>query len=203
MKSIFVFLAAVLAPLSAAPALADPIQIVAFGGSSTYGALEARDRTYPFQLEQALRAKGHDVVVTNAGINGSRTTDGLARLDATIPDGTHIVLLEYGINDSFAKLPRSQTMANIETMVNKLRARGIQVFVLGYRGSSGLDALATKYNAAFMQFGFLGNENPSYRIQNDPQQQSQGVAHFNGAGYAKIVERMLPYVETLISRVRT
>ena len=107
--------------LVAAPAMAEPIRIVAFGGSSTYGAHAARDRTYPFRLEQALRAKGHDVVVINAGINGNRTADGLARMDAAIADGTHIVLVDYGINDSFAKLPRSQTMANIETMVTRLR----------------------------------------------------------------------------------
>jgi hypothetical protein len=54
-----------------------------------------------------------------------------------------------------------------------------------------------------MPFGFQGNEESRYRVANDPQLRTTGVAHFNCAGYDKIVERALPIVEALIARLKT
>lgn len=61
-----------LAVFGAAAAFAQTIKIVAFGGSSTYGQGLERYDAYPANLEKALRAKGHNVVVTNAGVSGDR-----------------------------------------------------------------------------------------------------------------------------------
>lgn len=44
--------------LSATAAVAQPIKIVGFGGSSTYGQGLERYDAYPAKLEKALRAKG-------------------------------------------------------------------------------------------------------------------------------------------------
>jgi lysophospholipase L1-like esterase len=74
--------------------------------------------------------------------------------------------------------------------------------LIGYRGSQGLDALAQKYDAKYSDFGFPGNGDQKYRISNDPQLRTQGVAHFNAAGYDMIVARIQPSVEELIARVR-
>ena len=54
----------------AAPAAADPVRIVAFGDSATAGELVPRAQAYPAQLQAALRKKGYDVTVKNAGVNG-------------------------------------------------------------------------------------------------------------------------------------
>jgi acyl-CoA thioesterase I len=91
-----------IAVLSATAAVAQPIKIVAFGGSSTYGQGVEHYDAYPAKLEKALRAKGYNVVVTNAGVSGDKTADGLRRLDRAVPD-SQIVIVEYGINDHFAK----------------------------------------------------------------------------------------------------
>src|SRR5471030_470097 len=50
-----------------------PIKIVAFGTSNTLGRYVARGSDYPAKLEAALRAKGHNVQVTNAGSHGAIT----------------------------------------------------------------------------------------------------------------------------------
>jgi acyl-CoA thioesterase-1 len=78
----------VLAALGATTAWAQPIRIVAFGGSSTFGQGLDRSDAYPAKLEKALRAKGFDVAVTNAGVSGDKIADGLDRLDRVVPAGT-------------------------------------------------------------------------------------------------------------------
>jgi acyl-CoA thioesterase-1 len=61
--------------------------IVALGASNTYGKGVARNQAYPAQLEAILRAKGANVRVINAGINGDTTEGMLQRLDRTVPQG--------------------------------------------------------------------------------------------------------------------
>ena len=54
---------------------------------------------FPEKLEAALKAKGHDVVIANAGVSGDTTSGGLSRLDWSVPEGTELVILELGAND--------------------------------------------------------------------------------------------------------
>ena len=111
-----VLLGIALAVAGVAAASAQPIRIVAFGGSSTYGQGVERYDAYPAKLEKALKAKGYNVTVTNAGVSGDKTADGLARLDRAVPAGTQIVIVEYGINDAFARIDQKTIQANLETM---------------------------------------------------------------------------------------
>ena len=67
---------AVLAMLAVGVASAEAATIVALGASNTYGKGVARNQAYPAQLEAILRAKGSNVRVVNAGINGD-TTEGM------------------------------------------------------------------------------------------------------------------------------
>lgn len=125
----------------------------------------------------------------------------MKRLDSAVPAGTHIAIVEYGINDRFARIDPNVTRDNLDTMLTRLRARGIEVLLLGYRGSAGLETLAEKHGALFTMFGFPGSDDPKYRVQGDPQERSQGVAHFNSAGYDVIVSRMLPLAAQLTQKV--
>lgn len=196
-----VLLGMALAVAGVASASAQPIRIVSFGGSSTYGQGVERYDAYPAKLEKALKAKGYNVVVTNAGVSGDKTTDGLARLDRAVPAGTQIVIVEYGINDSFARVDPQIIQANLETMLGRLKARGAEILLVGFRNVN-LEPLAQRYGAAYTNFAFANNGDAKYRVANDPQARTQGVSHFNAAGYDEIVARMLPQVEQLIARLK-
>ena len=65
----------------------------------------------PFRhkLEAALKAKGHDVAIANAGVSGDTTAGGLARLDWSVPDGTDGVILELGANDALRGIAPEET----------------------------------------------------------------------------------------------
>jgi acyl-CoA thioesterase-1 len=106
-------------------------QIVALGASNTRGMGVAFEATYPAQLEAMLRAKGYRGGVLNAGISGDTTTGMLARLDSAVPPDTRVVILQPGANDLRRRGggPAARE-ANIQQIVSRLRARGIQVVML-------------------------------------------------------------------------
>ena len=108
---------------AAAPAFA--ATVVALGASNTYGKGVARNQAFPAQLEAILRAKGLNVRVINAGINGDPTENMLRRLDSVVPKGTSVVILQPGGNDG--RKGRPDRTAEIES---RLSAKGIRVIML-------------------------------------------------------------------------
>jgi hypothetical protein len=171
------FVVAVTALFSTATAFAE-VRIVALGSSSIRGKGVPESEAYPAQLERALRARGHQVTVTNQGVNGDTTAGMLARLDSAAPPGTDIVVLKVEANDQVLyKVSPDVSAANIRTIVERLHARGTEVYLLKDM-KRGLTDLAV--------------ESPPLPV---------GRWHLNPAGYAIVVSRTLPAVEALVRKV--
>ncbi len=103
-------------------------QIVAIGASNVAGRGVSSSDAWPAQLEGMLAAKGRNVHVTNAGINGDTNAGMLARLDSAVPDGTRIVLLDrYGGGWNARRLGRGDQNAELAAIEAKLRGRHIRV----------------------------------------------------------------------------
>lgn len=107
--------------------------VVALGASNTYGKGVARNQAFPAQLETMLRAKGLNVRVVNAGINGDTTEGMLRRLDSAVPNGARAVILQPGGNDRRKGSP--DRTAEIQS---RLSARGIRVIILPNNAFRGL-----------------------------------------------------------------
>jgi acyl-CoA thioesterase-1 len=103
-------------------------QIVALGHSAVRGHV-AEDEMWPAVLERMLRARGSQVHVINAGVNGETTGEELARVDSAVPDGTRIVILAInGANDARRNIAGSaDAPANIAAIKSRLRARRIKI----------------------------------------------------------------------------
>lgn len=114
---------------AAGPSQARPLTVVAIGASNTTGFGVGEQNAYPAVLERLLRQKGIDARVTNAGVNGDVTTGMRNRLDAAVPKGTDIVILQPGGNDLRFFGSKEARSANIAAMVQHLHARGIRVMV--------------------------------------------------------------------------
>jgi acyl-CoA thioesterase-1 len=99
--------------------------IVALGASNTFGKGVTRDQAYPAQLQAILRARGLNVRVVNAGINGDTTEGMLKRLDKAVPNGTSAVILQPGGNDR-----RKGSADRTADIQSRLSARGIPVIML-------------------------------------------------------------------------
>ncbi len=126
---LWVCLFAALVTFAAAPLQARPLTIVAIGASNTSGFGVGEQNAYPAVLERLLRQKGIDVHVTNAGVWGDVTAGMRSRLDAAVPKGTDIVILQPGGNDLRFFGSKEARSANIAAMVQHLHARGIRVII--------------------------------------------------------------------------
>lgn len=129
MRVLFGTLVLAAALLAAAPLQARPLRIVAIGASNTTGFGVGGQNAYPAVLQALLRKKGIDAVVTNAGVNGDVTAGMLRRIDAAVPSGTDIVILQPGANDLRFFGTKEARTANIAAMTKRLQARGIRVIV--------------------------------------------------------------------------
>ena len=175
------FVVAVTALSSTATAFAE-VRIVALGDSGIRGKGVPESQAYPAQLEAALRSRGHQVTVTNQGINGDTTAGVLARLDSAVPPGTNIVILKIGINDLVNRHVSADTIAaNKRTIVDRLHAKGAEVYVL------------ENMQQGIVDRGDLHVE--SSRVLNSTNW------HLTPAGYAIVVRRTLPAIEALVRKV--
>lgn len=199
-------LLALLCALLPAPARAEPLRLVALGDSLTAGyGLNAGD-AFPVKLQAALKARGHDVVIENAGVSGDTASGGAARLDWSVPDGTQGVILELGANDALRGIDPAVTEKALDEALARLKARGIPVFIAGMlappnmggdyakRFNAIYPALARKYDAPLYPFFLDGVAGQTGLNQAD------GV-HPTPAGVDIIVARILPPVEAWLKTI--
>ncbi|MBS7537649.1 arylesterase [Ancylobacter lacus] len=191
----------------AGPARAEPLRLVAFGDSLTAGLGLPAKEAFPARLQAALKARGHDVVIENAGVSGDTTAAGLARLDWSIPDGTQGVILELGANDALRGLDPGLAEKALDEMLARLKARGIPVLLAGMLAPPNMGAaykqrfdalypaLAAKYGVPLYPF-FLDGVAGQGKLN-----QADGV-HPTAAGVDIIVERMLPAVEAWLATLK-
>jgi len=111
------------------PIEAATLNIVAIGASNTSGWGVGAQNAYPAVLQALLRKKGIAANVANAGVLGDVTAGMLSRLDAAVPKGTDIVILQPGANDLRFFGTKAARAANIAAMVAHLHARRIRVIV--------------------------------------------------------------------------
>jgi acyl-CoA thioesterase-1 len=159
--------AATAAPGQSAEVRGPERRILAFGDSLFAGYRLAEEEGYPEQLEAALRARGFDAQVADAGISGDTTAGGRQRiafvLDAMerAPD---LALVELGGNDLIRGLAPAEARANLAAILAELQARGVPTVLYGMRAppnagpeyQAEFDAmypeLAREYGAALVPF---------------------------------------------------
>ncbi len=182
------------------------LHVVAFGDSLTAGYNLPAGMDFATQLEKVLRAKGHKVRITNAGVSGDTTTGGLARFDWAVPETTDLVILELGANDALRGVSPAIARKNLETILQRLKARNIAVLLAGMRAPANWGAdyvrdfnaiypeLAKAYSVTLYPFFLDG-------VINRPELKLRDALHPNAAGVAEIVRRILPNVERVIRQI--
>jgi acyl-CoA thioesterase-1 len=136
--------------LLAGPSLSATINLVGLGDSLMAGYELAPEEAFPARLEKLLKDKGIDVTITNAGVSGDTSADGLARIDWSVPDGTQGVILELGANDALRGLSPDETRHNIEAAIQRLKARNIPVLLVGILAPPNMGSdYAEKFNPIY------------------------------------------------------
>ena len=78
---------------------AKSIKMVVLGDSLSAGLGLSASAAFPERLQKALKSKGIDADIINAGVSGDTSSGGRDRLDWSVPEGTRAVLVELGAND--------------------------------------------------------------------------------------------------------
>lgn len=110
---------------------ADTPTVLVFGDSLSAGYGMALPAAWPSLLQQKLGARWK---VVNASQSGETTAGGLTRLPAAL--GQHkpaVVLIELGANDGLRGLPVASARQNLASMIERSRASGARVLLVGMR----------------------------------------------------------------------
>lgn len=119
-------------PLVTPQAQAERPKIIAFGDSLTAGFGLAEKESYPYLLQQKLKADGYDYEVVNAGVSGDTSLGGLERADWVLEqENAKILILELGANDLLRGLPPAKMKGNLDKIIRKAKAKNIQVLLCG------------------------------------------------------------------------
>lgn len=198
---------ALLVHLSAASAQERPIRIVAFGDSLTAGYGLPPKSAFPARLQAALKARGHNVTVVNAGVSGDTTAGGLARLDWAVPDDADAVIVELGANDALRGLDPAAARKNLDAILKRIKSKGADILLTGMRAPRNhgpeytgtfdriFPALAREHDTLYYPFFLEGV------VLNGALNLGDGL-HPNAKGVDVIVQGILPHVEELITRVK-
>jgi acyl-CoA thioesterase-1 len=183
------------------------MKIVALGDSLTAGLGLLAQEAFPAKLQAALKAKGIDATVANAGVSGDTAAGGLERLDWSVPRDTDAVILELGANDALRGLEPALTQKALNAILDELAGRHVAVLLAGMKAPRNLGsdytakfdavypALAANHRVIFYPFFLEGVAADAHLNQGD------GM-HPTAAGVEVIVRHILPQVEELIARAR-
>lgn len=186
---------------------AETLKLVAFGDSLMAGYQLSAADAYPAKLEQALKARGIDVAIENGAVSGDTTSDGLSRLDWTIPDGTDGVLLELGANDALRGVSPVKTRQNLEAMLVRLKERGIAVLLFGMFAPPNMGKdYADAFNAMYPELGQAHGVSlyPFFLdgIVTESGLKLEDGMHPNQKGVDRLVEKTLPAVEKFVGAIK-
>ena len=186
-------------------AFAGATTILALGDSLTAGYGLDAGMSFPDKLQDALKAKGHDVTIINGGVSGDTAAQGAARLDWALTGDVKAVIIELGANDALRGLEPAQTEASLRQILDMLKKKNLPSLILGMKAPPNLGAdyqakfdgiypkLAQEYGAALYPFYLDGV------AANTDLNQADGI-HPNEKGLAIIVPKILPYAEALLPK---
>ncbi len=107
--------------------LSESAVILAFGDSLTHGNGAPPGEAYPDVLAGLLKR-----TVINAGVPGEVSAAGLERLPHLLAEHRpQLVILCHGGNDFLQRLDRERTAANLAAMIERCRASGADVILVG------------------------------------------------------------------------
>lgn len=198
---------AILLSLAAISAIAgEKIVLVTYGDSLSAGFDLEENQAFPAQLEKALSARGHTVRVVNASVTGDTTAAGLKRFEWSFPKGAHGAILELGANDALRGLDPAKTRSNLDELLKRMKAKGVEPMLAGMLAPRNLGVeytkkfdpiypeLAKKHDVLLYPF-FL------FDVAGKRELNLADGLHPNPDGVKKIVDQMLPLVEKLLSRI--
>ncbi len=188
------------------PAIAGTTTILALGDSLTAGYGLDAGKSFPDKLQEALKAKGLDVTLINAGVSGDTAAQGAARLEWALTGDVKAVIVELGANDALRGLDPAQAEAALRQILETLKKKNLPVLLLGMRAPPNLGAdYQAKFDGIYPKLAaqFGADLYPFYLdgVAAQPDLNQADGMHPNEKGLAVIVPRLLPFAEKLVTKL--
>jgi acyl-CoA thioesterase I len=185
---------------------ATPLKMVVLGDSLSAGYGLSGSDAFPAKLQKALKARGIDVDMTNAGVSGDTSSGGRDRLDWSVPEGTQAVIVELGANDALRGTDPGITRTALSDIVARLKARRIAVLLCGMVAPPNYgEDFAARFNSIYPDLAktagvplypfFLEGVAADARLN-----QADGM-HPTAEGIDVIVRNILPTVEAFLGSI--
>jgi len=104
--------------------------VMFYGDSLTAGYGLSTEEAFPAILEKKLNTNSIRCKVINAGLSGETSAGGLSRIDWVLRQPVDIFVLELGGNDGLRGLPLEQTKANLQAIIDKVKAKNPNVKIV-------------------------------------------------------------------------
>ncbi len=181
-------------------------RLLILGDSLTAGYGLPRGEGFQARLAAGLRARGIDIEIADGAVSGDTSAGGLARLDWVLAGGADAAIVELGANDGLRGLDPGEMARNLTAILDRLAAKHVKVLLSGmYPPSNFGPEYGREYRAVFDRL----SQRPGILYDSFFLDGVAGVAglnqadgiHPNAMGVARIVDRLLPMVERLLSEV--
>lgn len=182
----------------------DRPKIIAFGDSLTAGFGLTEKESYPYLLQERLKADGYDYEVVNAGVSGDTSIGGLERIDWVFEQtNVQILILELGANDLLRGIPVAKMKENLGKILKKAKDKNVKVLFCGMfaPGTMGAEyqrdymnafpALADEYDVEYLPFLLNGV------AQNKKLNQPDGI-HPNAEGEKVMTDNVYKALKPLL-----
>jgi acyl-CoA thioesterase-1 len=120
--------------LLAPPAASAAVTVLCLGDSLTEGYGLAQGEAFPALVERRLHSEGRtDVRVINAGISGSTSASGAARLRWQLRGKPDVLLLALGANDGLRGLDLAVTRRNLDAVIRLAKQAKLRILLAGMK----------------------------------------------------------------------
>jgi acyl-CoA thioesterase I len=179
--------------------------ILFFGDSLTAGYGLSPEEAFPALIEKKLNKSGKTAKVVNAGLSGETSAGGVSRIDWILKQPVDIFILELGANDGLRGLPIDQTSKNLQTIIDKVKAKNPKVKIV-IAGMMVPPNLGNDYTTRFQKvFPELARKNNATLIPfllqdvagNEKLNLSDGI-HPNPQGHKIVADNVLKAITPLI-----
>lgn len=161
------------------------------------------NESFPAVLQARMASVSLPWKMTNAGVSGDTTADGLARYMPMLQNDVGVLVVALGANDGLAGVDVGTIERNLNTIVEAAQVRGIRVLLCGmetppFRSFAYALAfhdifprVARRYTVPLVPFLLSG-------VALNPDMNGPDGVHPNAAGARRIADNIWPYLEPLL-----
>ena len=187
------------------PAAAQQKRLLIFGDSLVAGYGLPREAGFISQLDQVLKAAGHEVFLIDGGVSGDTSAGGRARIGWSLMERPTHALVELGANDALRGVNPKETKKNLQRILDSLERAHVPVLLAGMRAPRNLgDDYADEFDDIYGDIS--GNISVALYpfflegVALQPELNQPDGIHPNVKGVAIIVQRVLPDIFKLLRR---